>query len=108
MESISGVTCKSLDAHTVVVEFPPRQPGQPPASKGGMPGDELVLKVTLTFKENSVGYLHLSSVKVSDWGETSVNPVIIVEIMMISSYIDLSILQKSMPMMFSVFISFFT
>ena len=107
MESISGVTCKSLDAHTVVVEFPPRPPGQPPASKGGMPGDELILKVTLTFKENSLGYLHLSNVKVSDWSETSVNPVIIMEMTMINSYIYLSIRQKSMPKMFSVFVSFF-
>lgn len=66
MELMSGVTCKTIDADTVIVEFPPRQTTQQPASKGDMPREELVLKVTLTFQENNLGYLHLSDVKVSD------------------------------------------
>lgn len=74
MESMSGVTCKTVGANSVVVEFPPKQAVGQPVSDGEAPRDGLVLKVTLTFQKNNLGYLRLSDVKVSDWDKTAVCP----------------------------------
>ncbi|KAK7116403.1 tropomyosin Lep s 1.0101-like [Littorina saxatilis] len=62
IESQSGITCKPVNKNTMMVEFPPRPEVQTLTGGNGTP-DDLVLKVTLTFQENNLGYPRLSNIK---------------------------------------------